>query len=95
MSEIEKVVKAALLAAGEEFDRVLGRDEVCKMMDMSSTNIWRLEKHPDPAFRFPSRRQVSPGRIGYLLSECLVYLHSRPTASMAKIPPVKSGGKGA
>ena len=44
---------------------------------LSDTTIWRLEK----AGKFPKRRQLSPGRVGWLASEVDAWIESRETAA--------------
>ncbi len=41
---------------------------------LSRTTIWRLEQ----AGKFPRRRQLTPGRVGWLESEVLEWMESRP-----------------
>jgi prophage regulatory protein len=44
---------------------------------LSPVTIWRLEK----AGKFPKRRQLSPGRVGWLASEVDAWIESRETAA--------------
>ncbi|MDY0384636.1 helix-turn-helix transcriptional regulator [Trichlorobacter sp.] len=46
-------------------------------VQLSDTTIWRLEK----AGKFPKRRQLSPGRVGWLASEVDAWIESRETAA--------------
>lgn len=55
-------------------ERVLRRRDLRQKVGLSDTQIWRMEK----AGIFPSRRQISPGLVGWLESEVDEYLRSRP-----------------
>ena len=55
-------------------ERVIRRKELTEMVGISSTQCWRLEK----AGLFPARRQISPGLVGWLESEVIEYLRTRP-----------------
>jgi len=54
-------------------DRFIRSKEIIQITGLSRTSIWRLEK----AGMFPKRRQVSPGTIGWLLSEVNEWIQSR------------------
>jgi predicted DNA-binding transcriptional regulator AlpA len=54
--------------------RILRRAEVREITRISDTQIWRLEK----AGIFPSRRQISPGLVGWIAQEVFDYLNNRP-----------------
>ena len=54
-------------------DEILNSKEVVSTTDLSRTTIWRLECDK----QFPSRRQISPGRVGWLRSEVEAWLKSR------------------
>lgn len=43
----------------------LNAREVSQLVGVSKTTLWRMER----AGQFPSRRQVSPGRVAWLTSE--------------------------
>jgi prophage regulatory protein len=50
---------------------------------LSDVTLWRMEKRGE----FPQRRQISPGRVGYLKSELSAWLESRPISDST--PAVK------
>ena len=51
-------------------DRIIRSKETKSITGLSNTTIWRMEK----AGNFPKRRQVSPGAVGWLLSEVLSWM---------------------
>ena len=53
--------------------RVVRIHELVEMTGLSRSTIWRLEK----ARAFPPRLALSPGRIGYLDDDILVWLRER------------------
>jgi prophage regulatory protein len=57
-------------------DNYVRKPEVRKITGLSDTTIWRLEK----AKKFPQRRRLSSSACGWLLSEVLAWVHSRPNA---------------
>ena len=64
--------------------RMLSRDEVVEMTGISSATIWRMERRGD----FPSRRQLTEGRVGWLDSEVEEWLEARPVVvRMQKVMP--------
>jgi predicted DNA-binding transcriptional regulator AlpA len=50
--------------------------EVVETVGLSRTVVWELERRGD----FPSRRQISSKRVGFLASEVLEWAESRPVA---------------
>lgn len=55
-------------------EKILSKTEVAELTGMSTVTIWRREKELD----FPPRRQISRGRVGYLLSEVERWMSDRP-----------------
>lgn len=55
-------------------DIFIRKAEVRKITGLSDTTIWRLEK----ASKFPQRRRLSSSACGWLLSEVLAWVKSRP-----------------
>jgi len=51
-------------------DRFIGKPEASKLTSLAPSTLLRLEK----AGKFPKRRKLSPGRVGYRLSEVMEYL---------------------
>jgi len=54
--------------------RALSREEVVEITGISSATIWRMERRGD----FPSRRQLTEGRVGWLDTEVEEWLKTRP-----------------
>lgn len=57
-------------------DEIVRKPKVKKLTGLSDTTIWRLEK----ARKFPRRRRLSSSACGWLLSEVLAWIRSRPNA---------------
>lgn len=57
-------------------DRLILYSKLKEIIPFSRSTVWRLEK----TGKFPKRRQVSPGRVGWLASEIESYLEQLPTA---------------
>lgn len=55
-------------------DAIIRKPEVRKITGLSDTTIWRLER----AQKFPQRRRLSSSACGWLLSEVLAWVRSRP-----------------
>jgi len=51
-------------------------EEVRGVTGLSRTTVWRLETQGD----FPSRRQITAKRVGWLVSEVEKWAESRPLA---------------
>ncbi|MGH8543619.1 MAG: helix-turn-helix transcriptional regulator [Gammaproteobacteria bacterium] len=66
-----------LITPLREDDRFLTKEDVAERLCVSTQTVWRLEKAGD----FPSRRQVTAGRVGYLLSELVEWMHARPAVN--------------
>ncbi len=58
----------------QESDEIVRKPQVKKITGLSDTTIWRLEK----ANKFPKRRRLSSTACGWLLSEVLDWVRSRP-----------------
>ena len=58
-------------------NRFLSKQEVLNIAGLSDVTWWRMEKRGEA----PKRRQISPGRVGWLESEILEWMESRPLAS--------------
>ena len=52
---------------------MLKRAELVKLVGLGYTTIYRLEK----AGKFPARKQLSVGRVGWLYSEVSAWIDSR------------------
>ena len=66
-------------------NRFLSKPEVLSISGLSHVTQWRMEKRGE----FPQRRQISPGRVGWLESEILDWMESRPVSNIE--PVVKTG----
>ena len=56
-----------------EGNRFVRPNELRHIIGLSRTSIWRLER----AGQFPARRQISPGAVGYLMSDIEAFMASR------------------
>jgi prophage regulatory protein len=56
------------------------RKTLLQKIPLSDVTIWRLEKSGG----FPKRRQLSPGRVGWLASEVETWILSRKEAAPLK-----------
>jgi prophage regulatory protein len=61
-------------------ERLMFQPQLKEIVPFSRTTIWRLEK----AGKFPKRRKVSPGRVGWLASEIEAFLEQLPEAQRGK-----------
>jgi len=52
------------------------RKTLLQKIPLSDVTIWRLEK----SGQFPKRRQLSPGRVGWLAAEIDAWVESRKEA---------------
>lgn len=59
-------------------DRFLLDPEVEQLTALKKVTRWREEK----AGRFPKRRLISPNRVGWLESEILAWIESRPVSEI-------------
>lgn len=62
-------------------EKLYSRKDVLAIIPLSATTIWRLEK----AGKFPNRRQISPGKVGYLASEIDEWAASRQLVAGADL----------
>lgn len=60
--------------------RILGVKKTIEKTDLSRSTIYRLEK----AGLFPKRRQISPGRIGWLEQEIDDFIAARQLGGLHK-----------
>jgi len=60
------------------YDGILPSEDVELVTSYSRTTIWREER----AGRFPRRIQLSPGRVGWIGSEVLEWIESRPRVGL-------------
>jgi len=58
-------------------DSLIRWEEVQKMVGISRTSVWRLEKDGE----FPKRRHISKRAVGWSQHEIQKWLESRPQAS--------------
>jgi predicted DNA-binding transcriptional regulator AlpA len=66
-------------------DRVLGRPETRQMLgNISERTEWRLKEAGD----YPPATQISPGRVGYRLSDIRAWLDARRRGSWQQIGTV-------
>jgi predicted DNA-binding transcriptional regulator AlpA len=63
-------------------DRFLGWKTVKSLTGFSRTTAWRRQKAGD----FPTPRQISPGRVGWLESEVNAWQASRAPRSESELP---------
>lgn len=61
-------------------DQIIRQSKVREMTGLSRSSIYRLEKSDTD---FPKRRQISPGSVGWLLSEVLAWIESRPLSAIS------------
>lgn len=68
----------SLAAAGVELsrvdERVISTREAQNRTGLSRTSLWRLER----AGGFPMRRRLSSNRVGWLESEVVAWMRTRP-----------------
>lgn len=65
-------------------NRFLSKPDVLNITGLSHVTQWRMEKRGE----FPQRRQISPGRVGWLESEVLEWMNTRP---VSELPSPKKG----
>ena len=61
-------------------EAILGKREIGRRTGLSERTIRRLEERGE----LPMRRQISPGRSGWLESEIDEYLRSRPAGPLSE-----------
>ena len=62
-------------------NRFLSKQEVLNIAGLSDVTWWRMEKRVEA----PKRRQISPGRVGWLESEILAWMKSRPVSGISPV----------
>jgi len=62
-------------------DRLIFKPERREMTGVSEPTWWRMEKRGEA----PKRRQISPGRVGWLESEILAWMESRPVSGISPV----------
>jgi predicted DNA-binding transcriptional regulator AlpA len=65
-------------------DRILRANEVVSLTGLSRSTLWRLES----AGSFPVRRQLSPGAVGWFISEVEKWLADRQAVTPINVKPV-------
>ena len=65
----------------DTLNRIVNHAEVQQITNLKRVTLWRLEREG----KFPRRRQLTPGggRIGWLLSDVIEWVESRPVAALA------------
>jgi prophage regulatory protein len=63
-------------------DQYISKPRASEMTGISEITMWRLEK----LGKFPQRRQLSGNRVGYLLSELLHWMKTRPVCTPDHAP---------
>ena len=58
---------------------VLRTGEVCEMLGLSRTTVWRLSRSPDSSF--PAPIKLTDKATGYLRTEVERWLRTRPRAA--------------
>lgn len=66
------------MAELDDIDIFLRKSEVRKITGLSDTSIWRLERKK----QFPQRRRISYSSVGWLRSEILAWIESRPIVKL-------------
>ena len=64
-------------------------EEVCQAVSLSRTSLWRLERRGE----FPRRRQISAQRVGWIRSEILGWIESRPEAEPSPTMAARAVGR--
>lgn len=67
-------MQGGIMTVHNNSDSYIRKHELRRITGLSDTTIWRLEKKK----QFPQRRQLSASATGWLLSEVLIWLESRP-----------------
>jgi predicted DNA-binding transcriptional regulator AlpA len=67
-------MEVQLLVFSPETDKIIGRKELLKLVDLSYTTVWRMEREG----MFPARKSLSARRVGWFLNEVMQWLHTRP-----------------
>lgn len=54
-------------------DRIIGDRECRQITNLSRTTRWRMER----SGKFPNRKQISVGRVGWLMSEIVHWIENQ------------------
>jgi len=73
-SKKKKNVEVTVEVRTISYEGIMSAEDVELASSYSRTTIWREER----AGRFPRRVQLSPGRVGWIGSEILDWIKSRP-----------------
>jgi prophage regulatory protein len=65
--------------------KILSSNKVVELTGLSRVTLSRYEQ----AGTFPQRRQLGTRRVGWVESEILGWLESRPVSKEAKVQPIK------
>ena len=76
--------KQLVLPSLQNLDRFLRADEAIALSGLSRTTLWRLEG----AGKFPARRRLSVGAVGWLKSEVEAWIDERQTITADNCNPV-------
>lgn len=82
LAEERQAVRAATPARGVH-DRFVGERERREITGVPRQTWWRMER----AGQAPGRLQVTPGRVGWRLSELLQRMDERPRARLKEAEP--------
>lgn len=74
----------ASISQYENQDRMLRVNEVVALTGLSKTTLWRLERIGD----FPTRRQLSPGAVGWFFLSVINWLAGRKSIPASPIQPI-------
>lgn len=61
--------------------KILSSNQVMALTGLSHATIWRYEQ----TNTFPKRRQLGKRRVGWVESEVLAWLESRPTTQKSEV----------
>jgi DNA-directed RNA polymerase alpha subunit len=78
IKRLSGVETRGIKAMQDNTDVFVRKPEVRKITGLSDTTIWRLER----AQKFTQRRRLSSSACGWLLSEVLAWVRSRPAEGM-------------
>lgn len=76
--------KQPALISNQKQDRFLRSGEVINLSGLSRTTLWRLER----VEKFPARRSLSAGTVGWLKSEVDAWIEARQIISADNCKPV-------
>jgi len=81
--ETDKPVEVRVIS----FDGIMPWEDVRLATSYSRKTIWKMEKKG----LFPRRRQLSPGRVGWMGHEVLGWIQSRPCVGGEESCEIESG----